>query len=240
MAKNLQSTAETFEVIPITIRFAGRASTPEQQGSELVILRSSEVEVIAYTGDLLPKDIGKLLLFLNQNTNAYATKVLYKTKDELVNLLTAKLAKILGRRNFDAEASRYAKSVFRMLRKLELVDKEGDTTIYARRLIRLWRSHGHEELYSALGEILLRRGGWTLVLAELDSLTKEGGRMKMLHEALADSLKEKGAIRGIWSADALIQCLIELELIKPWNSFQRKYDIVWERAAQLLQGSTMG
>ena len=95
MAESSNSTAEALEVIPITIRFAGRATTFEQQGSELVILRSGDVDVIAYSGDLLLNDIRKLLSLLEQNTNAYATKVLYQTKDQLIALLTEKLAKIL-------------------------------------------------------------------------------------------------------------------------------------------------
>jgi hypothetical protein len=241
MTENSNSNAEALEVIPIAIRFAGRAATFEEQGSELVILRSGDVDIIAYSGDLLLNDFGKLLSYLNQNTNAYATKVLYQTKDQLIALLTVKLAKILGRQNLDAGASRYAKSVFRTLRRLELVDTEGDPTIYARRLLSRWKLRGHEEFYRALGELLLRKGGWTLVLAQLDSLSKGGNyRKKMLHEALRDSLEEKRTTTGIWSVDALVQCLVDLELIKPWDSFHKKYDILWERAAQLLQGSILG
>jgi len=240
MAESSNSTAEAFEVIPITIRFAGRATTFEEQGSELVILRSGDVDVIAYSGDLLLNDIEKLLSFLEQNTNAYATKVLYQTKDQLIALLAQKLTKILGRQNFDADASRYAKSVFRTLRRIELVDTEGDSTIYARRLLGRWKSNDHEGFYRALGELLLQKGGWTLVLAQLDSLSKGGDRKKMVHEALKDSLRERHAIRGIWSADALVQCLIDLGLIKPWNSSDKRYDILWECAAQLLRGSILG
>ena len=92
----------------------------------------------------------------------------------------------------------------------------------------------------ALGELLLQKGGWTLVLAQLDSLSKGGDRKKMVHVALEDSLREKHAIRGIWSVDALVQCLIDLELVKPWDSFRKRYDILWERAAQLLHGSILG
>jgi hypothetical protein len=240
MAESSNSAAEALEVIPITIRFAGRATTFEEQGSELVILRSGDVDVIAYSGDLLVNDIRKLLLFLDQNANAYATKVLYQTKDELIDLLTEKLATILGRQNFDADTSRYAKSVFRTLRKIELIDTEGDPTIYARRLLSRWKLRDREGFYRALGELLLQKGGWTLILAKLDSLSKGGDRKKMVHEALQESLMEKHAIRGMWSVDALVECLIDLELIKPWDSFHRKYDILWERAAQLLQGSILG
>jgi hypothetical protein len=71
----------------------------------------------------------------------------------------------------------------------------------------------------------------------LNTLYKEGmaNRMKDLLELLHDRLEQAGFLKGKWNPQAMIQVLLDLNLIGGWDGFKKRYPINWERINALMK-----
>jgi hypothetical protein len=197
-------------------------------------IKQREVERVVYAADLKVIQIGQCLRLFERLQG--------RSKSDISARLMTSLRSLTNRQPTEKEAKKFVREIFQLMRVLELVDSELYLTLDGDRLLG-YLQNSQPKFLDYLAWLLLTRAGWVKVVSELDKLRRSvwyGLSMKDLIELLHDELKKAGLVKRTdsWHMSAVIDCLVYLRILKPWDPVQRSLDPDKERLYDLLLRKT--
>jgi hypothetical protein len=232
--KEFLKTAMLPKVVKISIRFGPALSSITEQVDVMAYIKEREVDRVVYAANLTVDQIGRCLVFFSQ--------VQGRSRSDISASLAAQLKSITNRQLADKEAKRHAREILQLMRVLEVVDEDLYLTLDGERLLRHYQN-SRPKFLDYLAWLLLTRAGWLKVVYETDQLRRSvwyGLSMKDHAELLRDELKGSRLIRRTdsWQMGALLDCLVYLRVLKPWNAIDMRFESDKERLYDVLLRKT--
>jgi hypothetical protein len=231
---DLEEMAKGEERINVLVRFPSGKIQVEEAAEQLVNIKKRNIVEITYVRDMKAEELGKLLAFIEENQGKYANK------KQLIGMLTANFSSITCRKTKKA-TEKIVKNFLITLNALELLDANGQLTIYGKKLLRYFKMDP-QKYKDYLGWLVLSKGGWMVILMELDDLYKSHYFIESkseLLELLSEKLQHDGYIKGRWNLIDLINWLIYLDILKQWDKITKVHQIDWKRVYELLRDKAL-
>lgn len=219
------------KLVKVSVHFEAAISTITDQVDVMAYIKQREVERVVYAANLKVDQIGQCLHFLNQLQG--------RSKLEISTALMNSLKSLTGRQPKENDAKKSAREILQLMKVLELVDDDLYATLDGVRLLG-YLQNSRPKFLDYLAWLLLTRGGWVRVVSEIDQLRRSvwyGLGMKDLTDLLHDELRKAGLVKRTdsWQMSALIDCLVYLRLLKPWDAVQMRFNPDKERLYDLLR-----
>jgi hypothetical protein len=222
------------KIVKVSVYFEAARPSITDQVDVIQYIKQMQIRRVVYAADLKVDQIGRCLRFFDDAQG--------RSKSETMGDLMAFLKSMTGRQLVQKEAKVYTIQILRLIKSLEVVDDELYLTLDGQRLLGYCQNN-RTKFLDYLGWLLLTRAGWVKVVSEIEQLRRGmlyGLSMKHLVELLVDNLKKDKLLRRTdsWHMSALIDCLVTLRILKPWDPVQMRYDTDKERLYDLLVRKT--
>lgn len=197
----------------------------------MAYIKQREVDRVVYAVNLKVDQIGQCLRFLSRLQG--------RSKSDISTALMNSLKSLTGRQPKEKDAKKFAREILQLMKVLELVDDDLYVTLDGVRLLGYLQS-SRPKFLDYLAWLLLTRGGWVRAVSEIDQLRRSvwyGLGMKDLIDLLHDELGKAGLVKRTdsWQMFALIDCLVYLRILKPWDAVQMRFNPDKERLYDLLR-----
>jgi len=222
------------QTVRVSVHFEPGVSAVAEQVDVLAYVKQQEVSRIIYAGDLQVEEIGRMA--------RHFRKFQGLSRVEILQRLQPSLQKVTGRPLAEGNLRKYAKDALRLMAALELIDGDFYITLDGGKLCRYLDTDKQRFIdYSA--KLLLTKAGWLAVVTEVNQLRRGfyyAASQKLLVETVFVNLKERKLIKrnDSWRMAALIDCLVYMKILKPWDSVSKRYDVDLERLYDILARKT--
>jgi len=233
-AKHFEEIARHEEKINILVRFPPGKMKIEETTEQLIYIKRRSVAKLTYVRDMKAEELGKILVFIEENHGRY------ENKKQLIELLITNFSSITGRKPQKA-AKKIVTNFLITLNALELLDSNAQLSIYGKKLSRYFRMDV-QKYKDYLGWLVLSKGGWIVILTELDELYKSHYFIKSkdeLFQLLCEKLQQNGYIKGRWNLTDIFSWLTYLNILKQWDRITKIHQIDWKRVYGLLRDKAL-
>ena len=222
------------KLVKVSVHFAPGGIMVAEQVNVITYIKQMDIRRIFYAANLKVDEIGRFAKFLRE--------VQGLTRSEIIQRIPTALQEITGTRPTDKNAKKCAQDIFRLMKVLGVIDDDLCLTLDGEKLCR-YRATNHQRFLDYIARLLLTRAGWVAVVTEIDQSRRGllyAASMKLLTETLVENLKEKKLMKRTdsWEMSALIDCLVFLKILKPWDPIQKLFDIDLERLYDVLVRKT--
>ncbi len=222
------------QTVRVSVHFEPGVSAATEQVDVLSFVKQQDVSRVIYAGDLRVEEIGRLVKSF--------TKLQGLSKLEVLQKLPTIVQKAAVRASAESSLRKYARDLLRLLTVLEVIDNDSYLTLDGEKLCRYMDTNRQKFIdYSA--KLLLARAGWVAVVTEMNQLNRGfyyAASQKLLIDTVFENLKERKLVKknDSWKTAAMIDCLVYMKILKPWDSVQKRYDVDLERLYDILARKT--
>ena len=222
------------QTVRVSVHFEPGISAVTEQVDVLSFVKLQDVSRVIYAGDLRVEEIGRLVKSF--------TKLQGLSKLEVLHKLPTIQQKLVVRPSAESNLRKYARDLLRLLTVLEVVDNDCYLTLDGEKLCRYMDTDKQKFIdYSA--KLLLSRAGWVAVVTEMNQLKRGfyyAASQKLLIDTVFENLKDRKLVKknDSWKTTAMIDCLVYMKILKPWDSVQKRYDVDLTRLYDILARKT--
>jgi hypothetical protein len=202
-----------------------------EEASTIAQLKQTEVKRVFWTDELRSVDsfaqLVRLVKSFGQSIN----------RASLNGAFAKFFQHVPGRKATDEDIIIHCRDAVRLLKVLGLIDEGCFLTMDGDRFFK-YLEGDPQRLSDFAARLLLLKGGWIAVATSVDNL-RQGAYQPTSRSLLAgmifDDLVEAGKAKRTdrWSILALIDCLVDMEILNQWDS-EQKHRVDWERVYDIL------
>ncbi len=215
------------KTVRISVRFEATPPSPLEEGPLIAQVKGATVSRVIFANGMTKiSDVARFLEIFRDATDLH-------DKSAVLRKFSGDLRRVIRRRMSDSEFRICEREVLRLLTSTNLIDNACFPTIEGDRFLRYFG--GDREKFTDLAaNLLLIQAGWIAVVRELAAIRKGmlyATSQQLLADSVTDRLSEQKLVKRTdsWSMISLINCLIELGILKPWDAIQKTHEIDWKR-----------